>query len=264
MILSVYYYFFTESPSKMRKPRSKLANLFSFNQHRKRFGSKSITKELKNINFNEIKTRIIDSGTPTITYGSEKELKLHIDNLRREFSGQPEINFYHAKLIVLIRRGIDPTEHFKDFQILWNRERDFLLKSLTTRWLISAADTFIDFSNDELLQATLMNAVILVNTIKLQESERYLLNIDDSTIIDPKRYESLRTERLALFDGVSGFAVGTDDTLRNMRWRLDKICSHHPLGALVSEVFERVQFEGNVYARFKAMHIREKTSWWKN
>lgn len=109
-----------------------------------------------------------------------------------------------------------------------------------------------------------MNAVILVNTIKLQESERYLTAIDNSKP-DDGRYTSLQNERLALFDGVAGFAVGTDDTLRNMRWRLDKLAQSHPLGDLVIEIFERVQKPeaSTVYSRFRDLHTRDKTAWWK-
>ena len=105
---------------------------------------------------------------------------------------------------------------------------------------------------------------MLVNTIKLQESERFLIKAADCSV-DTSRYQSLQNERLALFDGVAGFAVGTDDTLRNMRWRLDKLCSTHPLGAIVLEVFERVQKPefSTVYSRFRDLHTRDKTAWWK-
>ena len=69
---------------------------------------------------------------------------------------------------------------------------------------------------------------------------------------------------MGLFDGIAGFIPGTDDTLRNMRWRLEAVCQLHPLGALVMEIFERLQRESNdnVYLRFKQRHTREKTRWW--
>lgn len=247
----------------MRKPRGKLANWFSFNQHRKRFGAAAVAQAIGGVNLAELKSRRIDNGKAVMTYGSKKELPAHIADLRREFSGQPEINYYHAQLIVLIRRGVDVRKHLADFETLWDVERDFLLSSLSVRWLISAADTFIDHSNDLLLKALLMNAVVLINTLKLQESERYLCKTEN-VAVNPERQQSLQTERLALFDGVSGFAVGTDDTLRNMRWRLDGVCAAHPLGKMVLEIFERVQREGNVYARFKALHARDRTAWWQH
>ncbi|WP_037586894.1 hypothetical protein [Stenoxybacter acetivorans] len=245
----------------MRKPRHPLANWFSFNQHRKRFGAVAVSAALEGVDLAQMKHSIITEGDAAYTHGSKKELAAHLADLRKEFSGQSELTYYHAQLIVLIRRGADTAKHFVAFETLWAAERDFLLNALSTRWLIAAADTFIDHSRDAVLPALLMNAVILINTIKLQESERYLYAAENAAI-SPERKASLQNERLALFDGVSGFAVGTDDTLRNMRWRLDKICAAHPMGALVTEVFKRVQYEGNVYARFKKLHTREKTVWW--
>ena len=74
----------------------------------------------------------------------------------------------------------------------------------------------------------------------------------------------LRTHRVDLFDGLSAFIPGTDDTLRNMRWRMDEVCAQHPLGVVVQEIFDRLQREGhdNVYLRFRQRHTRDKTSWW--
>ena len=247
----------------MKKPRSQFANWFSFNQHRKRFGAAAVAKAIDGVDLRELKQAVVDAGQPMMTHGSKKELQAHLADLRQEFSGQPEINYYHAQLIVLIRRGVDVRKHFSDFEQLWAQERDFLLKSLSTRWMISAADTFIDHSEDALAKSLLMSSVILINTIKLQESERFLHKTEEAPI-DFARKQLLQTERLALFDGVAGFAVGTDDTLRHKSWRLDKLCAGHPLGAMVIEIFERVQREGNVYARFRALHTRDKTAWWQD
>ena len=250
----------------MKRPRSQFANWFSFNQYRKRFGAAAVASAIDGVDLEELKQAVVDAGQPKMTYGAKKELQAHLADLRQEFSGQSEINYYHAQLIVLIRRGVDVRKHFSDFEQLWVQERDFLLKSLSARWIISAADTFIDHSEDALLKALLMNTVILINTIKLQESERFLHKTEDACI-DSARKQSLQTQRLDLFDGVSGFVVGADDTLLNMRWRLDKLCAGHPLGAMVIEIFERVQREGNVYARFRELYMQEKKakrSWWKD
>ena len=52
--------------------------------------------------------------------------------------------------------------------------------------------------------------------------------------------------------------------LRNMRWRLDKVCGQHELGQIVIEIFDRLQQSenDNIYSRSKARHTREKTRWW--
>ena len=107
-----------------------------------------------------------------------------------------------------------------------------------------------------------MNAISLINTIKLQETEHLLCQIHYQENEQIK--QQLLQERVALFDGTSAFAVGTDDTLRNMRWRLDKICAYHELGQIVIEIFERLQSQQNhnVYSRFRQRHTRERTRWW--
>ena len=251
----------------MQKPKSKFQKIFSLNQHRKRFGAAKVVSDIDNSIANSkwqmMKTNIIFGDEIKYTHGADKDIQQHIANLKAEFIGQPELNYHHAILILLIRREVDVQKHFLQFERLWLIEHDFLLKSLNTRWLISACDTFIDHSADEALKSLLMTAVILVNTIKLQESERYL-TVSDNAQPDDQRYASLQNERLALFDGVSGFAVGTDDTLRNMRWRLDKLAQHQPLGNLVTEIFERAQQPNahTVYSRFRALHHRDKTAWW--
>lgn len=247
----------------MKAPRSKLASFFSLNQHRKRFGAADVANQLEHLNWNELRDDIIDGDKLEYTYGSDKDLQTHLTNLKREFVGHSELEYYHATLIVLIRRGFQVEKEFKSFEQLWYEQKEFLIKRLNTRWLISACDTFIDHSDDDYLKSLLMNAVILVNTIKMQESERYLTATENAKA-DNSRYSSLQNERLALFDGVAGFAVGTDDTLRNMRWRLDKLAQSHPLGGLLIEIFERVQKPSadTVYSRFRALHTRDKTAWW--
>ena len=247
----------------MKAPRSKLASFFSLNQHRKRLGAADVANRLDQLDWNKLRDSIIDGDKLEYTYGSDKDLQIHLANLKREFVGHSELEYYHATLIVLIRRGFRADEEFKKFEQLWYEQKEFLIKKLNTRWLISACDTFIDHSEDDYLKSLLMNAVILVNTIKIQESERYLTATENAKP-DDSRYSSLQNERLALFDGVAGFAVGTDDTLRNMRWRLDKLAQSHPLGYLLIEIFERVQKPkaDTVYSRFRTLHTRDKTAWW--
>lgn len=73
----------------------------------------------------------------------------------------------------------------------------------------------------------------------------------------------MQTQRVPLFDGLSAATVGADDTLRNMRWRLQDVCAQRTLGAVVLEIFDRLQNEGhdNVYLRFRQRHTRDKTRW---
>ena len=241
------------------RKKSKFEQWFSFSRHQRRFGADKVYAQINDVDLNALKSKIIVGDAVQYTHGSAKDLNEHIEQLKQEFVGQPALSHYHASLIVLIRREVDVEANFERLKALWLVERDFLLDSLNTRWIISACDTFIDLHEDVSLKAILMNAVILINTLKLQETERYLC--DQSIEVNMEHQYKLQTERYALFDGTSAFAVGTDDTLRNMRWRLDQICAVHPMGQLVIEIFDRVQNEASntVYSRFKQHHTREKT-----
>ena len=244
------------------RKKSKFEQWFSFSRHQRRFGADKVYAQFNDVDLDALKNQIIGGEEVRYTYGSAKDLNEHIEQLEQEFVGQPALNHYHASLIVLIRREVDVQNNYARFKELWLSERDYLLASLNTRWLISACDTFIDLEDDPLLQAILMNAVVLINTIKLQETERFLC--DQSLTVNPEHQQLLQQQRYALFDGTAAFAVGTDDTLRNMRWRLEQICEAHELGQIVIEIFDRLQLDqnNNVYSRFKQRHTREKTRWW--
>ena len=244
------------------RKKSRFEHWFSFSRHQRRKGAAALQQTLSDVDIHHLKTALIQGDMPTYTYGSAKDLTEHIDNLRQEFVGQSELNHYHASLIVFIRRDVDVARNYQLFKSLWLTERDFLLASLNTRWLISACDTFIDFDDDPVLSSLLMNAVVLINTLKVTETENLLCNHEH--VPNPAMLQKLQTERVALFDGTSALAVGTDDTLRNMRWRLDKVCQYHPLGGIVLEVFERLQtpLYDNAFSRLRLRHTRERTRWW--
>lgn len=244
------------------RKKTRFEQWFSFSRHQRRFGADSVYQNIIAQDIDTLKTTIIEGNQPIYTYGSAKDLNEHINNLKQEFVGQPLLNHFHASLIVLIRRDIDVSTNYQKFKTLWLTESEFLLKHLNIRWLISACDTFIDYDDDKTLQAILMNAIVLINTIKLQETEHLLCQTHYQENEQIKT--QLQNQRIALFDGTSAFAVGTDDSLRNMRWRLDKICQYHQLGEIVIEIFERLQNSqnNNVYSRFKQRHTRQRTRWW--
>ena len=244
------------------RKKNRLERFFSLNQYRKRFSASKADRQLQNTSFTDLKEKVVHCNEAAFTHGSNKNLTQHLDDLKSEFAGQSELLYYHAKIVVLIRRGYKTDKNFERFNALWSSERKFLLKNLNTRWLISAADTYADFSTDPLEQTLALSSSLLINTIKLYETERFIYAID-SLNENKENIETLKNQRVDLFDGTSAFAVGTDDTLRNMRWRLDKVCKHNSiLGGLLHEIFNRLQVQETAYSRFKHKHTRKKTAWW--
>jgi hypothetical protein len=189
-------------------------------------------------------------------------LDKHFEALKAEFVGQSQLCYTHAKIIVLIRRDFEAKKHFKIFEQLWQDEKDYLLKNLNTRWLISATDTFADYSNDDAVIGLSVACSCLLNTVKMQESERFITNAQEC-IDDKEKITKLdNEERSALFDGTSVFKFGTDDTLRNMRWRIDKAAKLNISGKILLEIFLRLQQFETIYKRSKDRHTRDKTGWW--
>ena len=79
---------------------------------------------------------------------------------------------------------------------------------------------------------------------------------------NPERRLLLQSKRVPLIDGMSGFCIGTDDTLRNMFFRMKALCKGNYVGELIQEIFSRLQTENTAYSRLKNKHTRLRTSWW--
>ena len=243
----------------MPRKKSKLERFFSFNQHRKRFGGGKHLND--DIDLAELKATLVAGSEPHQTRGSEKSLDQHLANLRQEFSGQPELVYHHAKLIVLIRREFRVEETYAKFKDLWEHEAEFLCTHLNVRWLVSACDTYADHDPDPATRNAALMGSVLVNTVKIYESERYITGAADNAVAG-ERVERLQTDLVPLFEGLSCFTVGTDDTLRNMRWRMDTVFSEGSVGLILKTIFDRLQVNDTAFSRLRALHRRDRTGWW--
>ncbi|MDA9319572.1 hypothetical protein N9Q65_01565 [Candidatus Thioglobus sp.] len=244
-----------------RRDKTRFERWFSLSRHKRRSGAIVLSEKISS-DFSRQKQIIIDGDEIQYTHGSSNNLEEHFVVLRDEFIDQSELCYTHAKIIVLIRRDFESKKHFAIFENLWKEEKDYLLKHLNTRWLISAADTFADFSDDDSIKSLSVACSCLLNTVKMQESERFITNAH-SFIDDKEKMTRLdNEERVPLFDGTSVFKIGTDDTLRNMRWRIDKVAKINIAGEILLEIFLRLQEHDTVFKRLRDRHIRSKTGWW--
>ena len=244
-----------------KRDKSRFEKWFSFSRHKRRSGAKELSDQIST-DFAKQRQINIDGEETRYTHGSSNDLDKHFEALKAEFVGQSQLCYTHAKIIVLIRRDFEAKKHFKIFEQLWQDEKDYLLKNLNTRWLISATDTFADYSNDDAVIGLSVACSCLLNTVKMQESERFITNAQEC-IDDKEKITKLdNEERSALFDGTSVFKFGTDDTLRNMRWRIDKAAKLNISGKILLEIFLRLQQFETVYKRSKDRHTRDKTGWW--
>lgn len=242
-----------------KRKKSAFENFFSFKRHRRRIGASKAVDSVVDLGL--MKRRQTNSESQQFTHGSDNDLIRHLGNLAAEFHEMPELLYYHAKLIVLLRREYKVRETFQKFYDLWDQEHRFLLEHLNTRWLIAAADSFVDHHSDPVARSHAFSATCLVNTCKIYETERFATKsvIKD---YDPQRLDTLQKKRVGLFDGTSAFAVGTDDTLRNMRWRMDALPMTGPCTMILKEIFKRLNLHETAYKRMVENHHRANTRWW--
>jgi len=244
-----------------RRDKTRFEKWFSLSRHKRRSGAIALSDQILT-DFSQQKQITIVGSQIRYTHGSSNDLDKHFSALRDEFVGQSELCYTHAKIIVLIRRDFKEKNHFAIFKQLWEEEKNYLLKHLNTRWLISAADTFADLSDDDSIKCLSVACSCLLNTVKMQESERFITNADSCSSDKDKIGRLDKEERIPLFDGTSVFKFGTDDTLRNMRWRIDKVAQLNIAGEILLEIFLRLQQFDTIYKRAKDRHARDKTGWW--
>ncbi|WMS43219.1 polysaccharide pyruvyl transferase family protein [Acuticoccus sp. MNP-M23] len=178
-----------------------------------------------------------------------------LEILWAEFQSRPIICWIHAALTVHIRRGINAEINAARFFRLWERHGDILLRELDSRWLVSACDTIIDISKDPAQRALALNGSMLVNTVKLYETERILIGQEASPY---KISEESRT----LFDGISKFGAGRGNMILHLQQRMLDVSSDGSLAAsLVRELARRLARHDTVFRRFAAIHTNDKTRW---
>lgn len=233
----------------------------------KKLGAGEVVSSYSNKSYTDMKRKILSEEEVEWVENSDKprlkDLSAHLNKVKTEFIDKPEICFYHATLIVLLRRGYKSKETYKEFEKLWETESDFLLSNLSLRWIVSACDTFVDHSPNPLRSAVFLNVSTLINTLKIYETEKFLRGFEAIDDINEKNVEALYLKHLALYQGLTYFRIGTDDTLRNMRTRYEAFKDLDQLAtSILLFVFEQIQNSQTAFSLMKSLHKDEKSKWW--
>ena len=235
----------------------------------KRLDAPIIMKNYNNKSFDEMKNTIITDGTCDSAKLTNKprtnDLQSHLDNLKHQFIGRSELCFYHATLIVLLRRSYKVEQTFTEFEQLWTAETDYLLEHLSLRWIVSGCDTFIDHSINKNRAAILMNVVTLMNTLRVYETREFihLDPIPKTTALNNTNVAALYKENILLYDDLTYFRIGSDDTLKNMRDRYKKFSAIDKLATdILLAVFDKLQNNESAFSAMRSLHKSEKSKWW--
>lgn len=174
----------------------------------------------------------------------ERDYETHLSTLLPEFAGRSELLFAHAALIVAIRRRLDLAADVPTFERMWAEEGAFLREHLSLRWLVSACDTFADHAADPARRARAMIGTVLVNSVKLQETERLMLGLAGQPL------PQVEVPSVRLFSGLSAFHYPRGDMVANMIARLRRVAAEDAvLGPLLEEMTGRLLHHDTVYRR---------------
>ncbi len=252
----------------------KLVTIF---RSEKRLGANTIIKNFRDKSIDQMKATIITESMcdPEKLTGKPrtKDLFAHLDNIKHQFIGQPELCFYQAALVVLLRREYKPKETFSEFETLWSIEKDYLLDHLSLRWIVSACDTFVDHTENATRAAILMNTTTLINTLRVYETKQFLqLGAANSFELKTRiedNIEALYRSDMPLYDGLTYFRIGSDDTLKNMRDRYRKFYDADKLATtILLSVFDRLQnnlqTSYSAFATMRSLHRSERSIWWQD
>ena len=253
------------SPSKWQR---KLTLLF---KSEKTLNADNIVKTFNNKSVDEMKATIITASLCDPTALSNKprtkNLENHLDNLKHQFIDQSELCFYHATLVVLLRRNYKPDETFTEFKTLWTTQIDYLLEHLSLRWIVSACDTFIDHSTNKIQAAILMNVTTLINTLRVYETQQFLqLNPNSESLsLTTTKVDALYYSDLPLYQGLTYFRIGTDDTLKHMRSRYESFYNTDKLATtMLLSVFDKLQANKSAFSTLRALHKDDSSIWWSD
>lgn len=205
------------------------------------------------IDTNALASRVIERGPAVQGYSLKHDLHEHMDMLAQEMSGKPELVLYHAALIVHLRRGIDTDVNVRRFNEVWSKHSALLRFHLSARWLVSACDTFMDFSEDPAERAAAMAGSLLVNTVKLYETERLAVEATHSAYVDVRRRP--------LFDGLTAYSIGRGDMIQNLMNRVRSVSVGLTAGAVLLELLERMKQHDTVFQRFRNVHAVDASRW---
>lgn len=212
-----------------------------------------LQKFLTSTTVEQMKTQVIEGNEVWLTTQALPDCDEHIRNVRGEFTGKAEINFYHAALIIKIRRKLDLDESLESFRALWNAEGLTLLKLLDSRWVISALDTFADYGEAKEQSLALM-LTVFANMLKLADSE-YVLS--GRPVYEKPEVEAAVAGNIFLWDGIRMFHLPDDDTFANMIKRMRKQMAPIPLFGLILEVLlSKAAMHDTILSRLARHHMR--------
>lgn len=192
----------------------------------------------------------IPEDLPLIQRRPTNDAREKLQHIRQELAGHSELAAIHGLTMAILRRSTFPPRVRRLFFRMWKEKGDFLVDTLPTRWLVSAATTFADHGRNPDQRLAGLALVLLFDLVKLHDSERRLSGRPNSVPFP-------RNERFHLFDlacGLPPYQMETGDLDKMLLVRVWRLCQRDPLvRPLANRLLEMLQNDPrSVFARVQS------------
>lgn len=180
-------------------------------------------------------------GTPI--WDKNPDVVSHFIDIEREFWGGCRLLYFHACVIVCIRRKIHLDSALRCFFSLWSIYRQRLRKTLSIRWLISALDTLVDHGNSPIQKALAMNGSMFGTMIQLIN---FIIATPGAIITDTEGYiENSSPDDIEQWRALKAIPRVIDgDMVAKMHKQIQKMCTFEEkiAGPICAEIYWRILF----------------------
>lgn len=182
----------------------------------------------------------------TLPNAPRSDMKNQAEILKYHLRGKSELNYLNALSISYLRRDTPFTAKARTiFHRIWREHGAALINELSTRWLISTLQTFLDHGQNENQRQIGSSGYFYANMIKIYEGERAIERREQDAT-----YEFSEPQTPNRFRGMDRYNVGGTDLLLNTNALLLEIADRDEIaGIVLRELLLRVKHSANVFTR---------------
>lgn len=166
--------------------------------------------------------------------------------LEYHLRGKSRLNHLNALCISYLRRDTEHTAKARVlFHRIWREKAVLLVNELSTRWLISTLQTFLDHGLNEAQRSIGTAGYFYANLMKIYEGERAIEGLAQDAA-----YAGHEPETKNRFRGLDRYKVGGSDLMLNTNALALEIAYRDPVAGLVLQEFLlRVKASETVFSR---------------
>lgn len=169
--------------------------------------------------------------------------------------GKSKLCHLNGLTISYLRRDTPHTDKARGlFHRIWREKGPFIINELSTRWLISTLQTFMDHGQNEAQRSIGTAGYFYANMMKIYEGERAIEGLEQNA-----SYEHTEHRTKNYFRGLDRYNLGGTDLMLNTNALALEVAQRDAVAGLVLEEFlVRVKCSENVFSRHDRSRYQRK------